>query len=179
MPTANAPAAPLGGTAARQLSQTRSLVFDVAARSADSESIPVVVSSDAPVEMPDGPELLVHTRDAIDLTRAPLPIIATHKSGQINVGIVDGLRAENGKLRGDARFGSRAEAIEYRADVLSGIIRSVSAGYRRIDARVRKDGVLVTTRWMPTHVAMVASLATLLPVFSDQTKPPESSQATT
>jgi HK97 family phage major capsid protein len=143
----------------RKVCQTRALTFDLASRATDDETIPVVVSTDAPVEMPDGPEILVHRADAVDLQRAPLPIIATHKSGQINVGIVDGLRVDGGKLRGVAKFGSRAEAAEYRADVLSGIIRSVSAGYRRLNGTVRKDGTLVTTRWMPTHVAMIAEPA--------------------
>ena len=39
------------------------------------------------------------------------------------------------------------------------ILRSVSVGYARIKGHVRKDGVLVTTRWMPTHAAIVAEPA--------------------
>lgn len=138
---------------------TRSLQFDIAAVREGDAGIPVVVSSDAVVEVSDGPEILVHSRDAIDLQRAPLPIIATHKGGQINVGIVDALTPSGGQLRGVARFGARDEARAFETDVMGGIIRSVSAGYRRIDGHVRKDGVLVTTRWMPTHVAMVAEPA--------------------
>lgn len=139
--------------------QVRELSFDLAARSAEDETIPVVVSTDAVVDMPDGPEMLVHTPDAIDLKRAPLPIIATHRSNQLNVGVVENLRPVNGQLRGDARFGARQEAAEYRADVLNGIIRSVSVKYQRIKAKIRSDGVLVTSRWMPMHAAMVAEPA--------------------
>lgn len=146
------------GDVTRKPTQTRVLTFDPSTRANDNE-IPVVISTDAVVEVIDGPEILVHTRDAVDLSRAPLPIIATHKSNQVNVGIVDGLVVANGKLRGVARFGTRPEAVGYRDDVLAGIIRAVSAGYARIHAMVRADGVLVTDRWMPTHAAMVAEPA--------------------
>lgn len=142
----------------RTQTQTRELVFEIQGRESD-DAIPVVVSSDAVVEVSDGPEVLVHRADAIDLQRAPLPIIASHRGGQVNVGVVDQLTIEGGQLRGMARFGSRQEAAEYRADVLNRIIRSVSVGYARVKAHFRNDGVLITERWMPTHVAMVAEPA--------------------
>ena len=145
-------------TEQRSQVQTRALVFDVQGRESD-DAIPVVVSSDAVVEVSDGPEVLVHSADAIDLQRAPLPIIATHRGGQVNVGVVDQLSIQGGQLRGMARFGTRQEAAEYRADVINRIIRSVSVGYARVRAKFRGDGVLVTERWMPTHVAMVAEPA--------------------
>lgn len=141
--------------------QTRRLSLQVerSAGMAPDGAIPVCISSDAVVEMPDGPEMLVHTPDAVDLSRAPLPIIATHKGGQVNVGIVDGIQIANGRMRGMARFGTRPEAAGYREDVANGIIRSVSVGYERKDGYVRKDRTLVTTRWMPMHTALVAEPA--------------------
>jgi len=139
--------------------QLRHFEFDVEGRAAGEETIPVVISSDAVVDVADGPEILVHTADAIDLQRAPLPIIATHRGGQVNVGIIDNLTISNGRLRGTARFGSRAEAEGYKTDVLNRIIRSVSVGYARVKASIRADGVMVTTRWMPTHTALVAEPA--------------------
>ena len=142
----------------RTSTQTREFTFDLSARGA-GDAIPVVVSSDSVVEVADGPEILVHTTAAIDLSRAPLPIIATHRGGQVNVGIVDSLAIVGGQLRGLARFGTRPEAAGYREDVLAGIIRSVSVGYARITARIRKDGVMVTERWLPSHAALVAEPA--------------------
>jgi HK97 family phage major capsid protein len=139
--------------------QLRHFEFDVEGRAAGDESIPVVISSDAIVDVSDGPEILVHAPDAIDLRRAPLPIIATHRGGQVNIGIIDNLTISDGKLRGTAQFGSREEAAGYKADVLNRIIRSVSVGYARIKAHVRSDGVMVTTRWMPSHTALVAEPA--------------------
>ena len=161
-------------------SQTRLLTFDVEGRASD-EAIPVVVSTDAVVEVSDGLEVLVHSPEAIDLSRAPLPIIATHRGGQVNVGIVDELRIVGGQLRGMARFGTRQEAAEYKADVLARIIRSVSVGYARIKAHFRGDGVLITSRWMPTHTALVAEPADVgagffralgAPAFELQASPP-------
>lgn len=141
----------------------RTLTFEVQLddqqRAAASGPIPVVVSTDAPVEMPDGVEVLVHDADAVDLCRAPLPIIASHRGGQINVGLVEDLHVVGGQLRGNARFGERQEAAEYERDVRGKIIRSVSVGYARRRAKRSPDGVIVTTRWMPTHVAMVAEPA--------------------
>lgn len=167
----------------RVASCVRSFEFDLSARAAeDGDAIPVVVSTDSVVDVADGPEVLVHTTDAVDLRRAPLPIIATHRGGQVNVGIVDNLALTGGQMRGVARFGSRPEAAGYRADVLNRIIRSVSVGYARIKAHMRADGVLITTRWMPTHAALVAEpadigagfyreLAEAVPAFEMQAEP--------
>jgi HK97 family phage major capsid protein len=143
---------------AYETQQTRTFAFEIGERGLD-DAFPVVISSDAPVGMSDGPEILVHTPEAIDLQRAPLPIIATHRGNQVNVGIVNDIHPSCGLLRGMARFGSRPEAAGYRDDVANRIIRSVSVGYARVKGTLRKDGVLVTTRWMPTHVALVAEPA--------------------
>jgi HK97 family phage major capsid protein len=141
--------------------QFRVASFEVDALRAEDEGIPVVVSSEEPVLMPDigVQELLVHSAEAIDLSRSPLPIIVTHEEGQLNVGLIRDLRISDGKLKGTASFGKRKEAREYESDVRSGIIRSLSVGYRRIKARVRNDGVVMTTRWMPRHAAMIAEPA--------------------
>jgi HK97 family phage major capsid protein len=139
--------------------QIREFTFDLSAERASDDAIPVVVSSDAVVDMADAPEILVHSADAIDLRRAPLPIIATHASGQVNVGVIRDLMVAGGKLRGMARFGSRPEAEGYKRDVIDGIVGSVSVGYQRIKSKFRSDGVLVTSNWMPTHAALVAEPA--------------------
>lgn len=143
----------------RETLQTREMLIEFDPSRATAEGIPVTVSTDSVVEVLDGPEILVHSREAVDLTRAPLPIIVTHKSNQLNVGTVEQIAIGGGRMRGVARFGERTEAKEYERDVLNGTIRSVSAGYRRIKGYERGDGVLVTTRWMPTHVAMIGEPA--------------------
>lgn len=148
-----------GQSMKRESKQTREMLIEFDASRATADGIPVTVTSDAVVEVMDGPEVLVHSQDAIDLSRAPLPIIVTHKSNQLNVGNVDQITIGAGRMRGMAKFGERAEAQEYERDVRNGTIRSVSAGYRRVKGYERGDGVLVTTRWMPTHVAMIGEPA--------------------
>jgi HK97 family phage major capsid protein len=162
----------------RTNTQLRHFEFEVSAERAADDAIPVVISSDAVVDVSDGPEVLVHSREAVDLQRAPLPIIATHRGGQVNVGIVDDLSIQGGRLRGMARFGTRPEAAGYRDDVLNRIVRSVSVGYARVKSTLRADGVLITTRWMPTHTALVAEPADVnagffreLPKFEIETEP--------
>lgn len=139
--------------------QVRTLVIAFGERAEGDGRIPVVVSTDAPVEMPDGIEVLDHNPESIDLSRAPLPLIATHKGEQINVGLVEDLVTDGRVLRGFARFGKRDEAVGYETDVLGGVIRSVSVGYRRMRARQLPSGGMRTTLWRPTHVAMVAEPA--------------------
>lgn len=136
----------------------RAMTFD-SVGDADSERIPVVCSTDAPVDMGDVVEVLVHDERALDLSRAPLPIIATHRGNQINVGVIEDIVIQAGQMRGYARFGKRQEAADYETDVRNKIIRSVSVGYQRVKSQFRNDNVLVTTRWQPTHVAMVAEPA--------------------
>lgn len=147
--------------------QTRTIEFDVedVAQRGEDDPIPVVISSDNVVDVMDGPEILVHEREAIDLSRAPLPIVAGHQDNVVNVGLVDNLRIERGLLRGDAKFGKRPEAAGYRADVVAKIVRSVSVKYARLKARLRSDGVLVTTRWRPSHVALIAEPADIAAGF--------------
>ncbi len=125
----------------------------------DDGRIPVVVSSDAIVEVADGPEILVHRAGAVNMERAPFPIIVTHEFNVMNVGIVEDPVIEGGVLRGFARFGERPEAAQYEADVRNGTIRCVSVGYSRDDGYIRPDGVLVTTKWTPRHVAMLGEPA--------------------
>jgi len=126
---------------------------------ADAERIPVVCSTDAAVDMGDVAEILVHDDRAVDLSRSPLPIIATHRGNQINVGVIEDIAIHAGQMRGFARFGKRQEAADYETDVRNGTIRSVSVGYVRVKSTFRADGVLVTSAWQPTHVAMVAEPA--------------------
>lgn len=136
----------------------RAFEFDVAGRAADGR-IPTVISTDAVVDMPEGPEVLLHTPAAVDLKRAPLPLIATHRGGQINVGVIEDIELSDGKMRGMTRFGSRPEARGYAEDVVNRVIRSVSVGYARLKGYQRNDGVTVVTRWMPFHAALVAEPA--------------------
>lgn len=102
-----------------------------------------------------GDEVLVHTADAVDLSRAPLPLITAHDQKTTPVGIVEGLYIVGGKLRGSLRFGTSQRANELWEDVKTGIVRNLSIGYQVIEHEEHGDEFRVT-RWQPFEVSIVA-----------------------
>lgn len=114
------------------------------------------LSSEQPVfRQGVGDEVLVHTPEAIDLSRAPLPLIAAHDQRSMPVGIVDGLRIEGGKLRGVLRFGTSQRAEELWNDVKAGIVRNLSIGYQILDF-IQDGEVFRAISWQPFEVSIVA-----------------------
>lgn len=132
---------------------TRTLTLDV--RAADDDGIPAVLSTDIAVERDGYREVLDHSPGAIDLSRAPLPLIESHNGQAVNIGIVDGLKPVGGKLRGLVKFGKSARARELVEDVQAGIVRSLSIAYQIIKHRIDGD-TLTATRWLPYEASLVA-----------------------
>ena len=143
--------------------QTRTLTLDV--RAADDDGvIPAVISTDAPCERHGYREILQHTPDAVDLSRAPLPLIESHDSTRVNVGVVDKLQLVGGKLRGLVRLGKSARARELLENIRAGIVTGLSIGYQISKFR-EKDGDVIATRWMPYEASVVAIPADLAAGF--------------
>lgn len=114
------------------------------------------LSSEQPVYRQGlGDEVLTHTPDAVDLSRAPLPLITAHDHQTIPVGIVEGLRIVGNKLRGTLRFGTSERASELWADVKAGIVRNLSIGYQILD-HVQEGNTFRVTRWQPYEISIVA-----------------------
>lgn len=131
----------------------RDLALDV--RAATEDGIPAVLSTTAAVDRCGYREVLAHDADAVDLSRAPLPLIESHDSRRVNVGIVDNIRVDGDKLRGVARFGTSARARELVADIKAGIVRSLSVGYEILKFR-ESGGTVTATRWRPFETSIVA-----------------------
>lgn len=112
--------------------QTRAATFEQREANAKAREVPVVVSTETPVDRGDYVEILDHSPAGVDLSRAPLPLIESHDTGRLNIGVVDELRVEDGKLRGIARFGSSKRALEVFQDVVDGIVRNISIGYEQL-----------------------------------------------
>ena len=134
---------------------TRFLQFDLTRAEPDSDVIPATISSEAPVDRGGYLEILSHAPGAVDLSRAPLPLIEGHDTQPVNVGIVEGLTLAGGKLRGLVRFGASQRAQELLADVKAGIVRSLSIGYRIFKTQKSGDR-LIATRWQPYEASIVA-----------------------
>lgn len=120
-----------------------------------AREVPVTISTTSPVDRGDIVEVLSHDPDHVDLSRAPLPLIESHDTRQLPIGVVDGLHLDGKRLRGIVRFGESARADEVFKDVLNGVIRGVSVGYSWTK-EVARAGRQVTVAWKPHEVSAVA-----------------------
>lgn len=132
---------------------TREIVLNPA--EANGESVPCVLSSETPVERGDFIEVLSHDPQHVDLRRAPFPLMVSHDKSLLNIGIVEQIRLEGGRLRGEARFGSSLQARQLLTDVRSGVIKSLSVGYELV-RKISAVGRTVRFAWAPFECSIVA-----------------------
>lgn len=130
--------------------------FLLGQRDDNQRTVEASLSSEQPVFRPGlGNEILDHTQDAVDLTRAPLPLICSHDTRDMPIGVVEGLRIVGRKLRGTLRFGTSQRASELWSDVQAGVLRNLSIGYQITD--YTQDGeTFRVTRWQPYELSLVA-----------------------
>lgn len=134
---------------------TRTIQFDLPA---EGESVPAVLSSDAPVPRGSYMEVLRHDPSAIDLSRFPLPLLVSHDKTMLPIGVCESPRIEGGKLRATIKFGSSALAKQVLEDVRNRIVRAISIGYTILEDTV--TGTTVTaTSWMPYEASAVSAPA--------------------
>lgn len=138
---------------------TRELTIEHSQAKESERSVPVVLSTEYPVERTWGIEVLDHHPDSVDLSRAPLPLIESHDNSQINIGLVDDLRVVNKKLRGTLKLGFSARAEEIWTDIKAGIIRNVSIGYEIIKQITEPNGVVRVIQFMPYELSLVSTPA--------------------
>ncbi len=123
----------------------------------------VSLSSETPVPRWDGDEILDHSADAVDMTRAKggLPLLLDHMTGK-QVGRLEdiALDEKGGKLRAMMRFSKSQAGQEVLQDVVDGIRKEVSIGYvpmERVLEREDEDGATYrVTRWMPMEGSLTA-----------------------
>lgn len=109
--------------------QTRTIEIE-ARRSKDGNAFDAALSSEEIVDRAWGGERLIHTPEAIDLSRAKdgLPLLFNHNPNE-PIGQVENIRIEGKRLRGRLRFGNSTRAQEVLADVKDGLLKGVSIGY--------------------------------------------------
>jgi len=132
---------------------------------ADDERFDMSFSSEEPVERWFGDEILDHSADCIDMSRAAngLAYLVDHNTGD-QVGIIEGLRSENKKLRGIVRFSRSQRAQDVKRDVQDKIRPFTSIGYRVNEMVLEKEeksdqGTKRTYRvskWTPMEGSTVA-----------------------
>lgn len=131
----------------------RSATIEHAAKS--GMRYPVTVSTTTPVTRGSYVEILDHSPGAIDLSRAPLPLIESHDRTRVNIGIVEGLASDGERLRGELVLGNSARARELAEDIDAGIVSNISIGYS-VDEEREDGNIIFATRWTPHELSIVA-----------------------
>lgn len=105
-------------------------------------------------------EVLEVSERAVDLSRAEgMPLLDAHRQDGLDrvLGVVRGLRIENGKLIAKVQISERHDPI-WR-DILAGIIGNVSIGYAPVEHRDTEEGgqrVRTLTLWELHEISLVA-----------------------
>jgi len=136
----------------------REVRLHAAGMDSEARTVPASLSSEAPVQRWFGQEVLVHSPDSVDLSRAAdgLPLLFSHNSDQ-PIGVVRDVRLDGGKLRGTLHFSQNARAMEVWQDVAGGFLRNVSIGYRvnTLEEQANSDTVRITN-WSLLEASVVA-----------------------
>lgn len=130
----------------------------------DARTVDLAFSSELPVERSFGLEILDHSPTSVRLGRMQNggPVLVDHDPAD-HVGVVEDVSIDEdrrGRVR--VRFGRGARASEIFGDVVDGIRRSVSVGYRIHEMRVEKArqgaplDVYRATDWEPLEVSIVS-----------------------
>ncbi len=130
-------------------------------------------SSDAVITGMYGPEKLIHSAEAMDMSRITdgAPLLEEHVPPQI--GVVEKAWLEtDGRGWATVRFSKVGKGAEIFDDVVDGIRRNISFGYRILDFEIVED-ILVGTRWLPFEISVVAMAAdTKVGVRRSEVEPP-------
>ncbi|OPL14705.1 MAG: hypothetical protein AVO39_08780 [delta proteobacterium MLS_D] len=135
---------------------TRTFEIDASTVRTEERTVGASLSSETPVRRIDGEEVLSHKPGAVDLSRAPLPLLKAHDNRSLPVGVVENLELAEGRLRGVIRLSSNQDGL-WR-DICDGIVRNLSIGYQVLKKRKTKNGY-TATRWMPYEASLVAAPA--------------------
>lgn len=136
--------------------QFRELKFD-SVPDLESRTFTIPVSSEAPVDRWWGTEILDHTDTAINMDRLQdgAPVLLDHDPTK-QIGVVEGARVYQQRLEATIRFSRSALGEEVMQDVIDGIRRNVSIGYRIDDLTEISKDTYRATRWSPLEVTVTS-----------------------
>lgn len=141
----------------------RSFELDRAAVDEKARTVSLSFSSEAPVERYFGNEILDHSPSSVRLERlnGGAPLLLNHDSDE-QIGVVESatIDAKARKGRAVVRFSKSEDAEEVFQDVLDGIRRLVSVGYRihKTETETKPGGVesVRVTDWEPYEISLVS-----------------------
>ena len=128
-------------------------------------SIRAALSSDTPIRVGPFTEVLRHTREAIDMSRAVkgLPLTVGHSemvptSPELPIGRISNITLDNDqRLRGDLEFDSDDRSQAVRGKVERGFAPDISVSYQILNhTKPDKFGRVEVTRWLPTAASIVS-----------------------
>jgi HK97 family phage major capsid protein/HK97 family phage prohead protease len=131
---------------------------------ADEDRFAIAISSEFPVRRWFGQEILDHSPEAVDLSRAKsgLSFLDSHDSKSI-IGVVNDVKLDKKEkvLRGVVQFSRNPKAQEVKRDVQDGIRKYISVGYGVNEYTIveNKDDKVDTyraTSWTPYEASSVA-----------------------
>lgn len=129
---------------------------------AESRTVWLAFSSETPVQRWFGDEVLVHDAGAIRLDRleSGAALLVNHDWGD-QIGVVESVEIGSDRRgRAKVRFGRSARADEILRDVVDGIRRHVSFGYRihriEVETRKGKPDLVRVTDWEPYEISLVS-----------------------
>ncbi|MBZ5700261.1 MAG: phage major capsid protein [Acidobacteriia bacterium] len=133
-----------------------------AAGKRDEDRFAISISSEYPVARWFGKEILDHSPEAIDLSRAKLGLsfLDSHDAQSV-IGIVEKVKVgDDKKLRGRVRFSRSAPAQQIKTDIQDGIRRFISVGYMVSEYTLEKSSkeegdTYRATKWMPMEASSV------------------------
>ena len=134
----------------------RSIDFDLSRANKQDRTIPITISTENPVDTWRGPEVLIHTKEAVDFSRSGngIPLLVEHDTKNM-IGRVTDVKLKGKKLVGLAKFSRSAKAQDYYQDVVDKIITDVSIGGQRLKVVPVEKGINVT-RWRPLECSLTA-----------------------
>lgn len=125
-------------------------------------TVELAFSSTLPVRRWFGEEVLSHESDAVNLERLNDggALLVSHDWDD-QIGVVESARVDaDGVGRAVVRFGQSARAQEIFQDVVDGIRRHVSVGYKvhtiKEEIREGQPNLVTVTRWEPFEISIVA-----------------------
>ena len=114
-------------------------------------------SSEKPVSRYAFDEVLDHSEESVDMTRlnASAPLLFNHNPDK-PIGVVQRAWLSDRKGYARIKWGTSQLAEEVRKDVESGILKSISVGYRINEAEAEeKYGVMRAASWTPYELSVV------------------------
>lgn len=144
--------------------ERRSFPIEQSSISEETRTVNLAFSSEEEYARSNGGEILDHNPESVVLDRMNdgAPVLVDHDPAD-HVGVVEKVAIDNDKVgRAQVRFGRSARATEIFQDIVDGIRRSVSVGYKVLETQVERNaegddaGAYRVTKWEPIEVSLVS-----------------------